>query len=107
MVFIDQDVIEPRTDVLCEAWIAHHLRPVEKQIIVIEDVLTLLGFDVSGEELLEFGMPRGAPRKCRPQHILYAPFGVDAPRIDGEAGSLRRESTLGLRKSKFVAEQVH
>jgi hypothetical protein len=107
LVFIDQDVIEPRTDVLCEAWIAHHLRPVEKQIIVIEDVLMLLGFDVSGEEFLEFGIPRGAPWKVGPAYVFYFSLCVDAPRIDGEAGSLRRESTLGLRKSKFVAEQVH
>ena len=49
LVFVDQHVIEPRSDLVCDRFHLHHLRPVEEQIVVIEYVLPLLGLDIGAE----------------------------------------------------------
>jgi hypothetical protein len=45
-----------------KARIADHLRPVEQQIVIVENVLPLLRLDIDGEQLLQFGSPGGASR---------------------------------------------
>jgi hypothetical protein len=40
---IDEDVIEPATDFSGKIVILHHFRPVQQQVVVIENVLALLG----------------------------------------------------------------
>src|SRR5882672_8232239 len=46
LIFVDEDVIEPPADILGEPRIAHCLRPVEQEIVIIEDVLRLLCLDI-------------------------------------------------------------
>jgi hypothetical protein len=65
-VFINQDVVEAATDVVGKTGIANRLSPVEQEVVVIEHVLALLRFDVSCEQLLQFGLPGGAPGKLVP-----------------------------------------
>ena len=78
LIFVDQDMIEAPADVVGEQRIADHLRPVEQEIVVIEDVLLLLGLDIGGEQLAQLGLPAGAPGKDAPQHLLDRRFRVDA-----------------------------
>ena len=43
LIFVDEDMIEPTTDFSGQIVIPHHFRPVQQQVIVIEDILALLG----------------------------------------------------------------
>ena len=70
LVLVDQHMVEAAADIVGERRIAHHLRPVEQQVVVIEHVLLLLGLDIGGEQLLQLGRPAGAPRKGRAEHLL-------------------------------------
>ena len=63
LVFVDQDVVEAAADVVGELGIADRLRPVEQQVVVIENVLRLLGLDIGGEQLAQLRRPAGAPRE--------------------------------------------
>ena len=72
LVFVDQHVIEAAADVLGDGRVGNHLRPVEQQVVVIEHVLALLGFDVGGEQLPQFLRPRRAPLEGRLQHVVDA-----------------------------------
>ncbi len=78
LVFVDQHVIEAAADVLGDGRVGNHLCPVEQQVVVIEHVLALLGFDVGGEQLLQFLRPRRAPLEGRMQHVVDGQLGVDA-----------------------------
>ena len=107
LILIDQDVIEPTPDVVGKDWIAHGLRPVQQQIVIIEHILALLGFDIGRKQILQFRSPSGAPRERRSQHLFDRSLCVDAPRVDRNAGSLGREAALGFRQTLFVTDQIH
>src|SRR5438477_645263 len=59
-------------------WIAERLRPVEEEVVIIEHILTLLGFDIGREQRLQLGCPGGAPRESRAQDFFDREFGIDA-----------------------------
>jgi len=54
-------VIEAASDIVGYSRVRHHLRPVEEKVVIIENVLLLLGLDISGEKLLELRCPAGTP----------------------------------------------
>ena len=70
LIFVDQHMIEAAADLVGERRIAHRLRPVEQQIVVIEHVLALLGLDIGREQLASARRPsrrtteRTAPSTC-------------------------------------------
>ena len=82
LVFVDKDVIEAAADVVGDGRVGHHLCPVEKEIVVIENVVLLLGFDVGCEKLLEFRGPASAPWVGRAEHLFELGLDVDAARVD-------------------------
>ena len=45
-------MVEALADLAGKGWIADHMRPVEQQIVVIEDILSLLRLDIDSEQLL-------------------------------------------------------
>jgi hypothetical protein len=59
-------MIEARGDIASDFWFLHHLCPVEREVVIIEYVLPLLGIKVAGEQFFEFAFPIGAPSKIRP-----------------------------------------
>ena len=63
-------MVEAPADVVGERRIADRLRPVEQQVVVIEDVLRLLGFDIGREQLAQLLLPAGAPGKMVPEHVV-------------------------------------
>ena len=85
----------------------HDLRPVEQEIVVIEHVLLLLGFDIGAEQLLQLGFPFHAPRKEAAQHLAQRRFGVDDARVDGKAGSLHRKALVHFGEAEVMADQIH
>src|SRR4029453_14582264 len=103
LVFINKDVVEPAADFFGKLGIAHHLRPAEQQVIVIENVLNLFGLNIGSKQLLEFGCPSGAPGKGRSQHLLDLYLGINAAGIDRKARSLGGKSVYCLGKSKIMA----
>ncbi len=50
LVFVHQDVVESSTDLGGDMRIGDGLGPIEKQVVVIEHALLLLGLDVAGEQ---------------------------------------------------------
>ena len=63
LIFVDQDMIETAADIVSDAGIGNHLRPIEQEIVVIEHVLRLLGLDIACKELLELALPFEHPGK--------------------------------------------
>jgi hypothetical protein len=107
LVLVDQHVAEASADLGGELGLADHLRPVEQQVVVVEHLLRLLGFDVGEEERLEVALPLGAPREGALQHLRQRRLRVDRRRVDGEAGALERKALALARKAELVADDVH
>ncbi len=107
LVFVDQHVVEEAADFGTELRLAHHLRPVQQQVVVVEHLLRLLGLDVGAEQALELVLPLRAPREARLQHLGERGARVDHRRIDRQAGALLREALLRRRQPELVAHQVH
>jgi hypothetical protein len=91
-------MVEALADLAGKARIADHLRPVEQQIVVIEDILSLLRLNMNSEQLLQFSGPDDTPREGYCQHILDRQLGVDAARIDGETRALARKTVFRPRE---------
>ena len=107
LIFINQNMVKATADICGKSRIAHHLRPIEQQIVVIEHVLALLCFDIGGKQLLEFGSPSRTPREGRAQDLLDRDLRIDATGIDRKARSLGGKPAHGFGKSKVVPSQVH
>jgi hypothetical protein len=104
--FIDEDMIEAAADLGGQTRIGHHLRPVEQQVVVIEDPLPLLRFDIGGEKFFQRVGPFATPREGRPHHLLDRHLAVDAARVDRKAGAFQRKPRRGLRKPEAMPYQV-
>ena len=58
--------------------VSDHLRPIEEEIVIIEHVLLLLGFDVGREQFLELRRPPGTPWIRCADDLLDRHLGIDA-----------------------------
>ena len=97
MVLVYEHVIEAAADIVGDGRVRHHLRPVEKEVVIVENVVLLLGLDIGREKLLQLRGPAGAPRVGAAEYFFDLGLGVDAARVDREASPLCRETALGLR----------
>src|SRR5712671_2500888 len=100
-------MVEAAADIVDKSVIAHHLRPVKQQVVIIEHVLALLCLNISSKQLLEFSGPARTPREGRAQDLLNRGLRVDATGVDGKARSLGGEPARSLGKSKVVPNQIH
>ena len=100
-------MVEAAADVFRQSRIADGLRPVKQQIVVVENVLPLFGFDIGREQLLQLRRPPGTPRKRLAQHLLDFGLRVHASGVDGKASALGGKATFGLGESQFVSRQIH
>ena len=107
LIFVDQHVIEAAADLFGDQRIAHHLRPVEQEVVVIEHVLGLLGLDIGREQALQLGGPARAPGIVLAEHLFDLHLGVDAARVDRQARALGGKAALGLRQAALVPDQIH
>ena len=92
LVFVDQHVIEALAHALAGRRIGEQAAQEEQQVVVVEHLLLLLGVGVAGEEPPEVGGGRLAPGKRAGQHLGQRRLGVDAARVDVEAGGLLGEA---------------
>ena len=79
LVFVDQDVVKATANLIGQLRIVHCLRPGEQKVVIIEDVLTLLGLDISSEQFFQLRRPSGAPRERCSHDLLDRRLGIDAP----------------------------
>ena len=107
LVLVDQHVIEPAGDVFRDRRLAHHLRPVEQEIVVVEHVLALLGVEIGGKQRPQLVLPRAAPRVGFCQHRRELLLGIDGAGVDGEAGRLGGKAAFLGRETEIVADQIH
>ena len=56
-------MVEAAANIVSKPRVAHSLRPIKQEVIVIEDVLPLLGLHIGREEVAQLGRPGGAPRE--------------------------------------------
>src|SRR6185312_4343994 len=63
LVLVDEHMVETAADIIRQRGLAHGLRPVEQEIVIVEHVLTLFCVDIASKQFLEFGRPSRAPRK--------------------------------------------
>src|SRR5256885_17271812 len=94
-------------DIVSEQRIANRLRPIEQEIVVIEDVVLLLGFDIGREQLAQLFFPGRAPGEAAPQYVIERRFRIHGARIDGKTGALRRKPALRLRETELMPDKIH
>jgi hypothetical protein len=61
LIFIDEDVVEPRPHLRGDGGNPGGFAPVQQQIVVIEHVVALFGSDISSKKPLQLGPPFVAP----------------------------------------------
>ena len=96
LVLVDHDVIEETAEFIRQRWVGHGLRPVEQEIVVIEDVLGLLGLHIGRKKRLEIAFETHAPGKEPLHHLFNGRLGVDDPGIDSKTGTFLRETVMGF-----------
>ena len=106
LVLVDQHVVEALADLGRKPRFGHHHPPVEQEVVVVEDVARPLGVDVGGEKLAKLRFPFHVPGERLLQAVTEWFLGIDHTRIDGQASGLARETLLGLRQTKLVAEPI-
>src|SRR5262249_55146358 len=84
----------------------HHIRPIEQEVVVIEDVIALFRFDISAKQAFQLGLPLSTPGKGNFQSLCQWAARVDSVRIDGEARVLAREAGFRCREPQLVADKV-
>ncbi len=107
LIFVDQQMIEPLRNLGGDRGLLHHVRPVEQQVVVIEQVLALFCFDILGEQRSQLVVPARAPRIVRAQDFFERRFAVHRTRIDRKTCAFGRKALLGSGKSKIVTDQIH
>ena len=100
-------MIEAAADIVGKVWVAHSLCPIEQEVIVIEDILSLLRLHIGREKFAQLGRPGGAPREGNAQHLLDRELRVHAARVDRKARAFHRKTAFGLRQTKLMPDQVH
>ena len=107
LVFVDQHMVEFLAHVPADGGFRSGVRPVEKQVVVVEHRMALLRLHVAPEEQPQLVLPLGAPGEGRREHLLERQLGIHRARIDLQAGALGRKTLLGPREAKLVADEVH
>jgi hypothetical protein len=106
LIFIDEHVVEVLTDLVREFRDFHELAPIEEQVIVVEHLVALLGFDVDLEQITQLVLPLRAPGKLLSQHGFQRLAGIHGTRIDRKASGLERESAVLIGEAALVSHQV-
>src|SRR6516165_10246860 len=99
-------MVELVSDEPCKRGLLHHIGPIEKQVVIVEDVVALLCFHIAAKELLQFTFPFRAPREGVLQRSIEQARRIQRVRIDRKASFLPREARLLFRQTKIVADEV-
>ena len=89
-----------------DAGVGGGARPVEQEVVEVQELLGALALDVLAEDGGEGGGVGRAPRERVGEHVAQRPLGVGHPRVDGEERVLAREPGVG-RRGVLAAHQAH
>ena len=106
LILIDQHAIEQSPNRFAGLGIGQQRVPENQQIIVVENTSRLLAVYIAVEKLLQFGLPIPTPRKMLLQNLVKLLPSVDASAVNRHAGSLLRESLVGLGQIQVGAHYV-
>ena len=107
LVFIYQHMRKRRTNFPRQLRLLHQDVPVEQQIVVVEQVLLLLDLHVVPVELRELTVPLRAPGEHVAQRVFEQSLGVDAVRIDRQAGIFARKALFRTGQVQLLPRDVH
>ena len=100
-------MVEARGDFGRDDGLRQHLGEIEQEVVVVEHVLALFGFDVRGEERAKRVLVRRDPGKPFSDRLAQVAARVDDARIDGEACPLGGKALLRLGEAGLVPRPVH
>jgi len=106
LVLVDQHVVEVAAHGVGGRGFLHQVKPVQQQVIVIEEVAALLGLDVAAEQPLQLSRPPRTPRECPLERLLHGAAGVHGMGVDREAGGLLGKPCGLPGEPQFRAHQV-
>ncbi len=106
LIFIHQHVVEQAAHFACEFGRLHQFGPVEKKIVIVENMLALLGLDIGLEQAAEILLEGDAPGEMLREHAVEGMAGVHRPGIDAKAGGLQQKSLLLLGEPQLMADEV-
>ena len=92
LILVDQHVIESFAHPRPGGRVGEQGAPEEEQVVVVEHLLLLFGIGVAREEPAQALAARLAPREGLDEYLGQRLLGVDAARVDVEAGRLLGES---------------
>src|SRR5215472_3947145 len=92
---------EPR-----ERGLRHHIGPIQKQVVVVEDVVALLCFHITAKQLFQFTFPFRAPWEGALQRGAKRARRIQRVRIDREASFLPWKTRLLFRQAEIVPNEV-
>ncbi len=86
LIFVNEHMVESRSDFCRKGGFLHHMAPVEQQIVIVEHVVALLRNDVLAEQLFEFIPPVSAPGEYGVQRSSQLAACIDRMGINRQAG---------------------
>jgi hypothetical protein len=96
LILIHQHMIEQAANFARDFGHLHQFRPIEKKIVIVEDMLALLRLDIALEQAAKILFEAGAPGEMLCEHAIEGVPGIHRSLIDGKAGSLQRKALLLL-----------
>src|SRR5215469_1669108 len=99
-------MVELVSDEPCKRGLFHHIGPVEKQVVIVEDVVALFCFHIAAKELLQLTFPFRAPWEGVLQRSVKWARRTQRVRIDRKACFFTRETRLLLRQAEIIANEV-
>ena len=106
LILIHQHVVEQAAHLAREFGHLHQFRPIEKKIVIVENMLALLRLDIGLEQAAKILLEAGAPGEMLREHAVEGVAGIHRPRIDGKAGGLQRKALLLLGEPQLMADEV-
>jgi hypothetical protein len=103
---VDQDVVEPRPQDRAGSGRRGQRPPVQEQVVVVDDVVGPLAFDVAGEDALDPVEVVPAPRERPLDDVGELLLGVDHPRVDRRQRVLPGEAAAPLAETEVVADEA-
>ena len=104
LILVDEDVIETRPHFAGQRRVPRGLRPVQEQVVIVENVLRLLRRRVAGKELPQLVFPMRAPGEGASQHLGERCLTVDDARVNREARHLARKAIPRRRETEFMPD---
>ncbi len=96
LILIHQHMVEQAANFARDFGHLHQFRPIEKKIVIVEDMLALLRLYIALEQAAKILFEAGAPGEMLCEHAIEGVPGIHCSRIDCKAGSLQGKALLLL-----------